>query len=205
MAIRPPSSWGRVCSTGSRWPPRRLYPFVVLLTHEQTGEDTEHHRRHPVADRILDRLEAIDQRLEPLLPLGNKQPKSLHVQEPRSSHCVSSWKKNVLDHARLVRRPGPGPKGGCAREPRPKLPGPAGVWHGTGPGHRFATRLARVPPILTEWDLRVIPATRRFSPEISWISRTRQPAGQMISKEGTRRIGPCNRNRSRPRDPQPCH
>ena len=41
----------------------------VALADEQAGQETEHHRRHPVADRILGRLEAIDQRLELLLAL----------------------------------------------------------------------------------------------------------------------------------------
>src|SRR4051794_7675320 len=45
--------------------------FVVLLPDEEPGKEAEHHRRHPVADRILGRLEAIDQRLELLLPLGD--------------------------------------------------------------------------------------------------------------------------------------
>src|SRR4051794_28005989 len=45
--------------------------FVVLLADEQAGEEAEHHRRHPVADRVLGRLEAIDQLFEPLLPLGD--------------------------------------------------------------------------------------------------------------------------------------
>src|SRR5947209_19558750 len=44
-------------------------PFVLLLADEQAGEEAEHHRRHAVTDRILGRLEAIDQRLELLLPL----------------------------------------------------------------------------------------------------------------------------------------
>src|SRR3954469_15572705 len=48
-----------------------LDPFVVLLADEQAGEEAEHHRRHAVADRPLGCLEAIDQRLEPLLPLGD--------------------------------------------------------------------------------------------------------------------------------------
>ena len=46
-------------------------PFVLLLADEQAGQEAEHHRRHPVADRILGRLELIDQRLELLLPLGD--------------------------------------------------------------------------------------------------------------------------------------
>ena len=45
--------------------------FILLLADEQPGQEAEHHRRHPVADRILGRLEAIDQRLELLLPLGD--------------------------------------------------------------------------------------------------------------------------------------
>src|SRR5947209_17695529 len=43
--------------------------FILLLADEQAGEEAEHHRRHAVTDRILGRLEAIDQRLELLLPL----------------------------------------------------------------------------------------------------------------------------------------
>ena len=46
-------------------------PFILLLADEQAGQEAEHHRRHAVADRILGRLEAIDQRLELLLPLGD--------------------------------------------------------------------------------------------------------------------------------------
>ena len=46
-------------------------PFVILLTHEQAGQEAQHHRRHPVPDRILGRLELIDQRFELLLPLGD--------------------------------------------------------------------------------------------------------------------------------------
>ena len=38
--------------------------FVLLLADEQAGQEAEHHRRHAVADRILGRLELIDQRLE---------------------------------------------------------------------------------------------------------------------------------------------
>src|SRR3954464_13711509 len=45
--------------------------FLLLLTDEEAGQEAEHHRRHPVADRILGRLEAIDQRLELLLALGD--------------------------------------------------------------------------------------------------------------------------------------
>ena len=43
--------------------------FVLLLADEEAGEEAEHHRGHAVADRILGRLELIDQRLELLLPL----------------------------------------------------------------------------------------------------------------------------------------
>ena len=45
--------------------------FILLLAHEQAGQEAEHHRRHAVADRILGRLEVIDQRLELLLALGD--------------------------------------------------------------------------------------------------------------------------------------
>ncbi len=45
--------------------------FILPLADEQAGDEAEHHRRHPVPDRILGRLEAIDQRLELLLPLGD--------------------------------------------------------------------------------------------------------------------------------------
>src|SRR4051812_36401589 len=45
--------------------------FILLLADEQAGEEAEHHRRHAVPDRILRRLEAIDQRLELLRPLGD--------------------------------------------------------------------------------------------------------------------------------------
>src|SRR4051794_39854743 len=48
-----------------------LDPFVVLLADEQAGQEVEHHRRHAVPDRVLGRLEAIDQRLELLLPFGD--------------------------------------------------------------------------------------------------------------------------------------
>src|SRR3954451_19290095 len=46
-------------------------PLIVLLADEQAGQEAQHQRRHPVADRILGRLETIDQRLELLLPLGD--------------------------------------------------------------------------------------------------------------------------------------
>jgi hypothetical protein len=45
--------------------------LVPLLADEQSGQEAEHHRGHAVADRVLGRLEAIDQRLELLLPLGD--------------------------------------------------------------------------------------------------------------------------------------
>ena len=45
--------------------------FILTLADEQAGQEAEHHRRHAVLDRILRRLEAIDQRLEFLLPLGD--------------------------------------------------------------------------------------------------------------------------------------
>src|SRR3982751_2532965 len=45
--------------------------FILLLADEEAGQEAEHHRRHAVADRILGRLEAIDQRLELLLALGD--------------------------------------------------------------------------------------------------------------------------------------
>src|SRR5215472_14563526 len=43
--------------------------FIRLLADEETGKAAEHHRGHAVADRVLGRLELIDQRREPLLPL----------------------------------------------------------------------------------------------------------------------------------------
>jgi hypothetical protein len=43
--------------------------LILLLTDEEAGQEAEHHRGHAVADRILGRFEAIDQRLELLLPL----------------------------------------------------------------------------------------------------------------------------------------
>ena len=45
--------------------------FILRVAHEQAGKEAEHQRGHPVADRILGRLEAIDQCLELLLPLGH--------------------------------------------------------------------------------------------------------------------------------------
>ena len=45
--------------------------FVVLLPDEQAVQEAEHHRGHAVTDRIRGRLEAIDQRLELLLPLSD--------------------------------------------------------------------------------------------------------------------------------------
>ena len=45
--------------------------FIRLLADEEPGKEAEHHRGHTVADRILSRLESIDQRLECLLPLGD--------------------------------------------------------------------------------------------------------------------------------------
>src|SRR3954452_1399830 len=41
--------------------------FILLLADEEAGQEAEHHRRYAEADRILGRLEAIDQRLELLL------------------------------------------------------------------------------------------------------------------------------------------
>ena len=41
--------------------------FILLLADEKAGKEAEHHRGHAVTDRILGRLELIDQRLEPLL------------------------------------------------------------------------------------------------------------------------------------------
>src|SRR4051794_6990378 len=61
-------------------------PFVVLLTHEQAGQEAEHHRRHPMADRILGRLEAIDQRLELLLPLQDVRRPGLERRSPLRDH-----------------------------------------------------------------------------------------------------------------------
>ena len=43
--------------------------FILLLADEEAGQEAEHHRGHAVADRILGRLEVIDQRLELRLPL----------------------------------------------------------------------------------------------------------------------------------------
>src|SRR4051812_14749315 len=31
--------------------------FILRFAHEQAGQEAEHHRRHPVADRIFGRLE----------------------------------------------------------------------------------------------------------------------------------------------------
>src|SRR5688572_23491895 len=45
--------------------------FRVLLPDEQAVQEAEHHRGHAVPNRIRGRLEAIDQRLELLLPLGD--------------------------------------------------------------------------------------------------------------------------------------
>src|SRR4051812_22927663 len=43
--------------------------LILLLPDEETGEEAEHDRGHAVADRILGRLEALDQGLERLLAL----------------------------------------------------------------------------------------------------------------------------------------
>jgi hypothetical protein len=43
-------------------------PFACLLADEQPGQEAEHQPGHAVPDRILGRLESIDQRLELLLP-----------------------------------------------------------------------------------------------------------------------------------------
>lgn len=45
--------------------------FILLLADEKAVKEAEHHRGHAVADRILGRLELIDQRLERLLTLGD--------------------------------------------------------------------------------------------------------------------------------------
>jgi hypothetical protein len=45
--------------------------LVLLLSHEQAVQEAEHHRGHAVTDRVLGRLEAIDQCLELLLALGD--------------------------------------------------------------------------------------------------------------------------------------
>jgi hypothetical protein len=45
--------------------------FVALLPDEEAVQEAEHHRGHAVTDRVLGRLEAIDQRLELLLPLDD--------------------------------------------------------------------------------------------------------------------------------------
>src|SRR5689334_5102062 len=43
--------------------------LILLFADKQPGQEAEHHRGHAVADRVLGRLEAIDQRLELLLAL----------------------------------------------------------------------------------------------------------------------------------------
>jgi hypothetical protein len=45
--------------------------FEPILAHEEPVKKAEHHRGHVVTNRILGRLEAINQRLELLLPLGD--------------------------------------------------------------------------------------------------------------------------------------
>ncbi len=68
MAVDPP-----LVALGQAKPPLQIEiipdRFILLLAHEQAGKEAEHRRRHPVPDRILGRLELIDQRLELLLPL----------------------------------------------------------------------------------------------------------------------------------------
>src|SRR4051812_33749927 len=68
MAVDPP-----LVTLGQAKPPLQieivLDRFILLLADEEAGTETEHHRGHAVTDRILGRLEVIDQRLELLLPL----------------------------------------------------------------------------------------------------------------------------------------
>src|SRR4051794_12521960 len=70
MTVDPP-----LVTLGQAKPPLQIEiipdRFILLLADEQAGEEAEHHRGHAVADRILRRLEAIDQRLELLLTLGD--------------------------------------------------------------------------------------------------------------------------------------
>src|SRR4051794_30166425 len=68
MTVDPP-----LVTLGQAKPPLQIEVipdrFILLLADEQAGQEAEHHRRHAVPDRILGRLEAIDQRLELLLTL----------------------------------------------------------------------------------------------------------------------------------------
>src|SRR3954452_171782 len=64
--------------------------FILLLADEQAGQEAEHHRGHAVADRIRGRLEAIDQRLELLLPLRD-------VLGPRFQR-----RRDLRDHSHVV-------------------------------------------------------------------------------------------------------
>src|SRR5512143_139375 len=61
--------------------------FVVLLPDEEAVQEAEHHRGHAVTDRVLGRLEAIDQRLELLLPLGDVLRPGLQRRGHLRDHC----------------------------------------------------------------------------------------------------------------------
>src|SRR4051812_25999262 len=69
-AVNPP-----LVTLGQAKPPLQIEivpdRLVVLLPDEQAVQEAEHHRGHAVTDRVLGRLEAIDQRLELLLALGD--------------------------------------------------------------------------------------------------------------------------------------
>src|SRR4051812_44466734 len=65
--------------------------FLFLLADEQPVKEAEHHRRHAVPDRILGRLEAIDQRLELLLaPRDLLRPRLQRRRHLRDHRDVSS-------------------------------------------------------------------------------------------------------------------
>jgi hypothetical protein len=68
MTVNPP-----LVTLGQAKPPLQievvLDRFILLFTDEQARKETEHHCSHAVTDRILGRLEVIDQCLELLFPL----------------------------------------------------------------------------------------------------------------------------------------
>src|SRR3954452_750930 len=70
MTVNPP-----LVTLGQAEPPLQIEivpdRFILLLPDEQAVQEAEHHRGHAVTDRVLGRLEALDQRLELPLALGD--------------------------------------------------------------------------------------------------------------------------------------
>lgn len=60
--------------------------FLPLLPNEQAVQEAEHHRGQAVPDRVLGRLEAIDQPLELLLPLDDVLRPGLERRGPLRDH-----------------------------------------------------------------------------------------------------------------------